>query len=70
MVTGGEHDDGNVSGGEVTLDPGRQLVAVHTWHHGVEQDEVGRLLRHHGERFLATGSGQEEKAFGCEHDFQ
>ncbi len=32
--------------------------------------EVGRLLRHHGERFLAAGSGQEDEAFRREHDFQ
>ena len=61
---------GNVLGGEVALDLGRHLVAVHARHHDVEQDEVGRLLRHHGERLLAAGSGQEVKAFRREHDFQ
>ena len=32
--------------------------------------EVGRLLRHHGERFLAAGRGLQEEAFRREHDFQ
>ena len=40
----------------------RHLVAVHARHHDVEQDQVGRLLRHHGERFLAAGSGQEDES--------
>ena len=61
---------GNVLGGEVALDLAGHLVPVHAWHHDVEQDEVGRLLRHDGERFLAAGGGQEEKAFRREHDFQ
>ena len=45
-------------------------VAVHAGHHDVEQDQVGRLLRDHGERFLAAGGGQEQKALRREHDFQ
>ena len=62
IVQGGDHDDGNVLGGEVALDLARHLVAVHARHHDVEQDQVGRLLRHHGERFLAAGGGQEDES--------
>ena len=68
IVEGGDHDDGNVLGGEVALESCGHLVAVHARHHDVEQDEVGRLLRHHGERFLAAGGGPEVKPVRREHD--
>ena len=54
----------------LALSVARHLVPVHARHHDVEEDEVGRVVRHHGERFLAAGRGREVKAFGREHDFQ
>jgi hypothetical protein len=64
------HDHRDVLGADVTLDPAGDLVAVHPRHHDVEQDQVGRLLGHDGEGFLAIRNGQEMKAFRREHDFQ
>ncbi len=70
IVHGGDHDDGDVPCGGVGLDPGRHLGAVQPGHPEVEQDQVERLLRHHGERFLAAGRGREDVAFRGEHHLE
>jgi hypothetical protein len=70
IFQGGDHDDGNVLGPEVSLDRARHLVTINARHHDVEQDEVRRFLRDDGERFLAAGSSLDEKLFRSEHDFQ
>jgi hypothetical protein len=59
IVQGGDWDDGNILRGGVALDRA-PLIAVHARHRGVEQDQVRRMLRHHGERFLAAGRSPRE----------
>lgn len=43
-------DDRNVLGRGVALDAGRQLVPVHSGHHDVQQNQIGRLPRGEGEK--------------------
>ena len=53
---GGKEDDGNVSRGGNVLQPPTDLVAVHAWHHHVEQDEIGLFgAVGNGQRLLAVG---------------
>jgi hypothetical protein len=42
--------------------PGADLVAIHAWHHRVEQDEAGLQVEGLGERFPAVVDGDRVKA--------
>ena len=53
---GREEDDGNIARGWNVLEFAADLIAVHAWHHHVEQDEIGFLPRGGDcKRFLAVG---------------
>ena len=70
VVQGGDDHDENVLGDRVALDPDRHLVPVHPGHHDVEQDEVGRLLRHDLERLFAARREHDTEALVREHDLE
>jgi hypothetical protein len=70
IVKGGDHDDGDGLGSQIALDPAGDLVPVHSGHHDVEQDEVGRLRGHRGDCFFAARRAEQDVAFRREHDFQ
>ena len=50
---GRQHDDRNVAGLGIALEPAADLEAVHRGQHPVEHDQVGRLFPRGFERFLA-----------------
>ncbi len=70
VAMGRDHDDRNVSRGEISFDLTRHVVAVHPGHHEIEQDQVGRLVSHHRDRLLAAGRDNHLQALGREHRFQ
>ena len=70
IVQGGDHDDGNVLGGEVALDRARHLVAVHARHHDVEQDQVGRLLAPPSRALPRRWRRSGAESLPAQHDFQ
>jgi len=47
LVQGGNHDDGDVAGVGVVLEPPADLESAHLGHHHVEQDQVGLAFGHH-----------------------
>ena len=65
-----EHYDRNIPDGLIGFDPARDLVSVHSGHHYVEQDKVGRLPGYDGKSYLATGRAQQRKPFRLEHHLQ
>jgi hypothetical protein len=55
IILGGEKDDGNVARLRIGLQPATDLVAIHVWHHDVEQDELKRARRGPLQRSLSVG---------------
>ena len=54
----GDHDDRDVQGGRIVLQPAAALEAVHPRHHHVEQDEVRLPVKRHAQRVEAVlGAG-------------
>ena len=55
LALGGEHDDRDVAGLGVALEPTADLEPVDHRQHQVEHDQVGRLAANHFERLVAGG---------------
>src|SRR5207253_8016535 len=53
------HDDGNVGGLRVGLQPATDLETVHLRHHDVEQDEIGQLGGGDRQRARPVRAGQD-----------
>ena len=54
LVERGDHHDRHMGGLGIGLDAAADFEAVHARHHDVEQDDVGLVLLHALERFLAA----------------
>ena len=67
---GGEHDDGQVAGGQRLAQPPARLVAIHLRHHDVEQHDVGRLRGGERHRLLAVAGLGDLEARGFQLDPQ
>ena len=57
LIERGDHDDGNVLGGRVTLDTTTDLDAINTRHHHVEQHDVRTGALHRFQRICAVHRG-------------
>lgn len=70
IVEGRDHDDWDVGRGAIGLDCESEVIAIHSPHHDVEQNEIGRLLRHQGLRLFAARGHQQEQTFWRQHGLQ
>ncbi len=63
LVERGDHDDRQVRGRELALQPAADLEAVHARHHDVEQDDVAQPLLADRDRVRAVGRGEDVEIF-------
>ena len=70
LIERGHHDDGQMHGAGIGLQPAADLEAVHFRHHDVEQHHVAVAIGADFQRVAAVGSRQHLKVLGHEPGFQ
>lgn len=64
---GGEHEDGEVGGGEILPQAAGHFVAVHVGHHHVQQHQVGLFFHGFADPLLPVGGGHNLIALPLKH---